>query len=261
VGTDASSELNPTQRFSDRVDDYVRYRPSYPPGVVALLRERAGLSGSSSVADVGAGTGIFTRLLLETGAKVFAVEPNEAMRRAAEDEFRGRSAFVSVAGTAEATGLADRAVQIVTSAQAFHWFDGPAARREFVRILVPEGWCALIWNTPISTATPFAEGYENLKNTYGTDFKRVRHESLGKEGRFAAFFGSGPWSLECLENSQTLDYEGLKGRLLSSSYAPNAGHPSHEPMLKALTELFDWCQVNGVVRMDYVTEVYLGKFN
>ena len=260
MGTDTKSGLNPTGRFTDRVDDYVRYRPGYPAGVLALLRDRAGLSNSSAVADVGSGTGIFTRLLLETGANVFGVEPNEAMRRAAEDEFRGRNAFVSVAGTAEATGLADHSVQIVTSAQAFHWFDGPAARREFMRILVPGGWCALIWNTPVSTGTAFAEGYEALKNTYGTDFKRVRHESLGKQGRFAAFFGSGPWSLECLENSQTLDHDGLKGRLLSSSYAPNAGHPGHEPMLKAMTELFNRCQANGVVRMDYVTEVYLGKF-
>jgi SAM-dependent methyltransferase len=259
VGTPKASDLNPKGRFSDRVDDYVRYRPSYPPGVVALLRERAGLSDSSVVADVGSGTGIFTRLLLDTGARVFAVEPNDAMRRAAEAAFQGRPNFTSVRGSAESTGLPGRSVSLVACAQAFHWFDGAAARAEFMRILEPGGWCALVWNTSVSAGGEFAVGYENLKNEFGTDFKRVRHESLEASGRFSAFFGEGPWTREGLENSQTLDFEGLKGRLLSSSYAPGAGHPRHGAMLEALARLFERCQVEGRVRMDYVTEVFLGR--
>jgi SAM-dependent methyltransferase len=254
-----SNDLAPLRRFSDRVEDYVRHRPGYPHGVIGLLSERAGLSGASTVADVGSGTGIFTRLLLGTGARVFAVEPNDAMRSRAEEEFRACANFVSVPGSAEATGLGDRSVSLVTCAQAFHWFDAESARREFARILAPGGWCALIWNTPLAEGTDFAVGYERIKVEFGTDFQRVRHENIGKAGRFDAFFGAGGWKRERLENSQTLDYEGLKGRLLSSSYAPNAGHPRHGAMLAALQELFDRCRRGGVVRMDYTTEVFLGR--
>jgi SAM-dependent methyltransferase len=252
---------NPLGRFSDRVDDYVRHRPSYPAGVIGLLRERTGLTGASFVADVGSGTGIFTRLLLDTGARVSAVEPNDAMRAAADAAFRGRANFTSVKGTAEATGLGDHSVALVTCAQAFHWFDAARARREFSRILVPEGWCALIWNTPLAAGTDFAAGYEGIKEEFGTDFKRVRHENIEKTARFDAFFGAAAWKRECIENSQTLDLEGLKGRLLSSSYAPNAGHPRHGAMMTALDDLFRRCEKGGVVRMDYTTEVFLGQLS
>jgi SAM-dependent methyltransferase len=250
---------DPLRRFSDRVDDYVRHRPSYPRGVIALLREQAGLGEASVVADIGSGTGIFTRLLLGAGARVWAVEPNDAMRQAAEAEFRDRAAFTSIRGTAEATGLPERSVSLVTCAQAFHWFDAAAARREFMRILEPGGRCALIWNTPLATGTEFAIGYERIKQEFGTDFKRVRHENIEKTGRFPAFFGGGAWHKTCLENSQTLDLEGLKGRLLSSSYAPNLGHPRYGAMIEALEGLFQRCQQEGVVRMDYATEVFLGR--
>jgi SAM-dependent methyltransferase len=247
------------RRFSDRVDDYVRYRPGYPAGVIDLLRARAGLAPASAVADIGSGTGIFTRLLLDAGARVFAVEPNDAMRSAAEFEFRARPGFTSVKGSAEATGLGDHAVALITCAQAFHWFDAARTRREFIRILAPNGWCALVWNTAIVAGTDFAAGYERIKVEFGTDFARVRHENIEKTARFGEFFGSGGWKKECLANSQTLDLGGLKGRLLSSSYAPKAEHPRHGEMMQALEGLFHRCEKGGVVRMDYTTEVFLGK--
>ncbi len=259
MGSSDSAAADPLRRFSDRVDDYVRYRPSYPWGVIKLLREQAGLGEASAVADVGSGTGIFTRLLLKAGVRVFAVEPNDAMRRAAEGELQHQAGFTSIRGTAEATGLPDRSISLVTCAQAFHWFDAAAARREFMRILEPGGRCALIWNTPLGTGTDFAIGYERIKQEFGTDFKRVRHENIEKTGRFPAFFGAGAWHKACLENSQTLDFEGLKGRLLSSSYAPNLGHPRYAAMIDALDELFRRCQQDGVVWMDYTTEVFIGR--
>jgi SAM-dependent methyltransferase len=243
------------------VGDYVRYRPGYPLELIRSLREGAGLAETSAVADVGSGTGIFTRLLLGAGAKVFAVEPNDAMRSAAEAELGALGNFTSVKGTAEATGLGDRSVSLVTCAQAFHWFEAAGARSEFRRILVPGGWCALIWNTPIVGGTEFAEGYERIKGEFGTDFQRVRHENLEKEGRFDAFFGAGGWRKETFDNFQDLDFEGLKGRLLSSSYAPMAGHPRHERMMRALAGLFERSQKGGVVRMDYNTELFLGRLN
>ncbi len=255
----SASDLNPLRRFSDRVEDYVRYRPGYPPEVIDILVSEAALSGASAVADVGSGTGIFTRLLLGTGATVVAVEPNDAMRGAAEAEFRGRANFTSVKGSAEATGLGDRSLSLVTCAQAFHWFDPAGARREFRRILAADGWCALIWNTAIVGGTEFSIGYERIKEEFGTDFKRVRHENIEKSGRFDVFFGAAGWKKECVENSQTLDFEGLKGRLLSSSYAPKEGNPGYEAMIEALEELFIRCRIQGVVRMDYRTEVFLGR--
>jgi SAM-dependent methyltransferase len=241
------------------VEDYVRYRPGYPAGLIRALRSKAGLAQTSVVADVGSGTGIFTRLLLDEGARVFAVEPNDTMRGAAEAELRSRANFVSVKGTAEATGLEDHSVSLVTCAQAFHWFDPAGTRREFRRILAAGGWCALIWNTAIAGGSDFSIGYERIKEQFGTDFRRVRRESVGAAGRLDAFFGAGGWGKECFGNSQTMDFEGLRGRLLSSSYAPKEGHPRHGPMMGALQELFERCRREGVVRMDYTTELFLGR--
>ena len=162
---------DPTARFTSRVDDYVRARPGYPPEVVRLLETECALGPGKSVADVGSGTGILTRDLLETGATVYAVEPNAAMREAAEAALeplsppgeRGRGeGFVSLAATAEATTLPDAAVDLVIAAQAFHWFDRDAARQEFSRILREPRWVALVWNERAESGTPFLEGYETL---------------------------------------------------------------------------------------------------
>jgi len=253
------SDLDPLGRFSDRVEDYARYRPGYPAALIRFLGAKTRLAEASVVADVGSGTGIFTRLLLGTGAKVYAVEPNDAMRSAAEAEFRGRADFVSMKGTAEATGLEDRSVALITCAQAFHWFDAARARQEFRRILIPDGWCALIWNTSIVGSGGFAAGYDSIKEEFRTDVQLVRHEDIEQTGRLDAFFGAGRWSKKCFPNCQTLDFKGLKGRLLSSSYAPKEEHPRHEAMMAALKELFDRCQKGGVIRMDYRTGLFLGR--
>jgi SAM-dependent methyltransferase len=255
----AKGDLNPLGRFSSRVGDYVRYRPSYPASLIDFLKEHAGLGPDSAVADVGSGTGIFTRLLLQAGAKVSAVEPNDEMRAAAEAEFFPNGRFTSVTGTAEATGLPAAGVSLVTCAQAFHWFDPMPTRHEFRRILVPAGRCALIWNTAVRRGE-FAEGYEEIKAAFGTDFKEIRHENIKASERFAAFFGPGGWKRHVFENFQVLEWEGLRGRLMSSSYAPPLGHPGHEPMLAALRALFDRSQRSGSVRMEYETELYLGRF-
>ena len=251
-------DLNPLGRFSDRVGDYVRYRPSYPAGLIELLRERAGLGAGAAVADVGAGTGIFSRLLLQAGARVFAVEPNDGMRAAAEAELGGEPRFASLKGTSEATGLAAASVDLITCAQAFHWFEPVATGREFRRILAPGGHCALIWNTAVRGGE-FAEGYEEIKARFGTDFQQIRHENIKAPERFGPFFGPGGWKRHAFANDQVLDWTGLRGRLLSSSYAPAPGQPGHEPMLAALRALFDRCQQAGSVRMEYETELYLGR--
>jgi len=256
----AKSDFNSLGRFSSRVGDYVRYRPSYPAALADFLKERASLGPGVVVADVGSGTGIFTRLLLQAGAEVFAVEPNDDMRAAAEAEFGAELRFTSVKGTAEVTGLKDASVALATCAQAFHWFDPVKTRHEFRRILVPDGWCALVWNTAVRRGE-FAEGYEEIKGSFGTDFQEIRHENIKASERFGAFFGPGGWKRHVFENFQVLDWDGLKGRLMSSSYAPAAGQPGHEPMIAALRALFERCQRGGTVRMEYETELYLGRFS
>ncbi|HTA24521.1 MAG TPA: class I SAM-dependent methyltransferase [Terriglobales bacterium] len=246
-----------TARFSSRVEKYVRYRPSYPKQVLDLLRSQCGLTSDSVIADVASGTGIFTRLLLENGNRVFGVEPNPDMRRAGEEYLATFERFTSVEGTAEATTLGDRSMDIVAAAQAAHWFDRVKARREFVRILKPGGWAVLIWNERETDSTPFLRDYEKLLLTYGTDYKEVRHERTTDE--IDGFFAPSPFESAVLEMRQDCDYDALEGRLLSSSYIPSSRHPGYEAMLLELRQIFDKYQVNGQVVLAYLTRVYLGQ--
>ena len=247
---------DPTQRFSSRVDNYVRYRPGYPAEVLALLEEQCGLTPNTVVADIASGTGLWTRLLLENGNPVFGVEPNRDMRNAGEEFLRAYPRFTSVAGAAEATTLPDRSVDIVTAAQAAHWFDPPRARREFVRILQPGGWTVLLWNERLTGSTPFLRAYEQLLLDFGTDYKEVRHERTTAEIR--GFFAPSTYQEAVFKYRQEFDYEGLEGRLLSSSYTPQPGHAKYAPMLQALRGIFDQHQRSGQVHFDYDTRVFYG---
>lgn len=249
---------DPTGRFSDRVQTYVRARPGYPPEVVDALRERTGLGPGTVVADVGAGTGIFTRLLEATGAHVHAVEPNEAMLAALIASLAPGSQVRTHRRPAEATNLASASVDLVTAAQAFHWFDRDGAGREFRRILRPGGAVAIVWNGRVTT-TPFTTGYDALLRRWATDLGQVDHRQIPREA-IVEFFGGGPVERLELENHQVLDREGMRDRLLSSSYAPAAGHPDHGPMLADLDRLVDAHAVDGHVRLEYRTELYLGRF-
>jgi len=251
---DSAGSADSTHRFSDRVADYVRYRPHYPEALRRALETEAGLCESSTVADVGCGTGISSSLLLAAGAAVYGIEPNEEMRRAAEALLGADDRFHSVTGTAEATKLPDASVDLVTAGQAFHWFDRARFRAEADRILRPGGRVALFWNKRRTDSTPFLRAYEDLLRRYGTDYAEVDHARLGPDD-FAAFFG-GSYASHRFQNEQRFDFEGLRGRLLSSSYAPGLGQPDHEPMLGALRQLFDAHQEDGEVRFEYDTELY-----
>lgn len=246
-----------TLRFSDRADNYVRYRPGYPPEVIELLRHECGLTPESVVADIASGTGLLTHMLLENGNRVYAVEPNAEMRRAGERILSGYSRLTSVSGTAETTTLADHSVDLVTAAQAAHWFDRPKARREFVRILKPGGWCALIWNERRTDSTPFLRDYEKLLLAYGTDYQDVRHENTtaGIDG----FFAPSPCKKRTFEMKQDFDYAAVEGRLLSSSYTPGRENSNYQPMLKELRRIFDEHQGDGRVSLEYDTRVFYGQ--
>jgi SAM-dependent methyltransferase len=209
------------------------------------------------VADVGSGTGIFAGPLLEMGCVVYGVEPNGEMRAEAERRFAHRPAlFHSVSATAEATTLADRSVDLVVAAQAFHWFDPAKFGAECRRILRPGGRAALVWNTRRVSGTPFLEAYEALLNEYGTDYAAVRHDR-GDPQRLNQFFAGG-FERRTFPNEQRLDEAGLRGRLLSSSYTPGPHDPRRPDMLAALKQLFDRFQQGGAVTIAYDTELYFG---
>jgi SAM-dependent methyltransferase len=248
---------NATSRFSDRVENYVRYRPGYPPEVIKELKSECGLMASHAVADVASGTGIWTRLLLENGNPVFGIEPNAEMRQAGERLLAAFPKFTSVAGTAEATTLADRSVDFVTAAQAAHWFDRAGARREFVRILKPGGWLVLLWNERLTDATAFLRDYEQLLLTYGTDYQDIRHEHT--TSAVNEFFDPSPFQERTFAMRQEFDYAGVEGRLLSSSYAPGPGHSKHAPMLRELRGIFEANAVEGRVAFEYKTRLYFGQ--
>lgn len=248
---------NATSRFSDRVENYVRYRPGYPPDVLQALKRECGLAPGHSIADIASGTGLWTRALLEHGNHVFGVEPNAEMRAAGERLLAGFPKFASVAGTAEATTLADRSVDFVTSAQAAHWFEREKAGREFSRILNSGGWLVLLWNERLTDSTKFLRDYEKLLRTYGTDYEDVRHERT--TDAVNEFFDPAPFQERVFEMRQEFDYAGVEGRLLSSSYAPGPEHSNHAPMLGELRRIFDACAAADRVTFEYKTRLYFGR--
>jgi len=246
----------PTERFTGRVDNYARYRPSYPAAAIDLLEASCGLSPAAVVADVGSGTGILTELLLARGARVLAVEPNRGMREAAEARLGGQARFGSVNGTAEATTLPAASVDLLVVGQAFHWFDGERARREALRVLKPGACAALLWNERPEVLTPFMADYEALLRRHAPEYVRIVARRADVES-MRRFFG-GAMELETFPNEQTFGFEGLKGRLLSTSYAPEPGDAQFEPMMAGLREVYDRHERAGTVTFPYRTLVYFG---
>jgi ubiquinone/menaquinone biosynthesis C-methylase UbiE len=247
-----------TQRFSTRVENYIKYRPGYPPQVLDTLKERCGLTPASVIADVGSGTGILAEIFLRNGNLVYGIEPNREMREAGERLLSGYPNFHSLDAKAEDTTLPDKSVDFVTAGQAFHWFKPAPARSEFSRILKTGGWVVLVWNFRQDATTEFLGAYERMLHTYGTDYAEVQHRGDATEANIIEFYGDPP-QLATFPNSQSFDFEALKGRLLSSSYTPEPGHPNHEPMLHALRTIFDEHQENGRVTFEYDTRLYYGR--
>jgi len=248
--------MKPTERFSDRVESYVKFRPSYPTELIELLAAEAGNADRKICADIGSGTGILTELLLSRFNKVFAVEPNTKMRSYAEKSLAQYPNFVSITADAENTTLATDSVDLITVAQAFHWFDRPKFLLECRRILKPIGYVALIWNKRI-TDTPFLEIYESLLKTYATDYNEINHQKVTVE-QIAEFFAGG-YRKVVFPNSQLFDLPGVYGRLDSSSFAPKQDKPEFDIMRSELKKAFDEFSDAGMISFNYETELYLGK--
>jgi len=241
-------------RFSDRVENYVKFRPSYPAEIFGVFAAEMNWSPESSVADVGSGTGISARPFLERGNTVFGVEPNAEMRRAAEHFLAPFPKFRSIDGTAEATTLPDASVDLVVAAQAYHWFDAPRARDEFERILKPGGFVALIWNERLLDANAFLIEYESLLKEFANDYDQVRHDLIDiarLEHEFRANF-----ALAAFSNAQILDFQGLKGRLHSSSYMPPETDRRAPALSVKLKTLFDKYSENGRISLLYQTNIF-----
>ncbi|WP_227014047.1 class I SAM-dependent methyltransferase [Paenibacillus psychroresistens] len=236
----------------------MKYRPSYPQEAIDYLFNTVGLNSESEIADIGAGTGIFTQLLLQRGSHVTAVEPNQAMREAAGHMLAGESRYTSVTGSAEETQLQSDSVDYIVCAQAFHWFDQAAAQLEFRRVLKSGGKAALIWNSRLRKGSAFLEQYEQLLNKFGSDYAKVNHSNISQDA-LIAFFKQGEMKVGRFKISQKVDFDGLTGRLLSSSYIPEIGHPSYEPMMVELSGIFERNNQHGTVSIDYETEVYWGE--
>ncbi|SDS43572.1 Methyltransferase domain-containing protein [Paenibacillaceae bacterium GAS479] len=245
------------ERFSSRVEDYVKYRPSYPAEVLDEIMAQGELVAESAVADIGAGTGIFSGLLMERGLRVMAIEPNADMARAAWAQHGPNDLFGIMLAPAEETGLSSHSMDAIVCAQSFHWFDAEAARVEFARILKPDKRVFLVWNTRLLSGSPFLEQYEELLHRLGTDYGSVNHRNVNGD-KLESFFREGTMTLKTFPNSQLFDFDGVKGRLLSSSYAPQPGHPKYEQMLEELRRIFDETQTDGTVSFDYETELYSG---
>jgi SAM-dependent methyltransferase len=248
---------NAAERFTARAVDYARYRPRYPRSLVTLLEAELGLRPEWRIADLGSGTGLSSEPFLAHGNPVWAVEPNDEMRRAAEELLGASPLFHSVAGHAERTGLPDADFDLILAAQAFHWFDVDAARAETLRILRPGGWAVLVWNTRRSDDSAFLRAYEELLQRHGTDYGTVRHDRLARAA-LERFFG-GPFTARVLENEQRMDRDALRGRLASTSYVPAHGQPGHAAMMRDLDTLFDVHQERGQVRFPYDLEVYWAR--
>jgi len=248
-------DSNSTTRFTGRVENYIKYRPSYPVEVIEYLKSEGILRSDSVIADIGSGTGISAELFLKNGNAVYGVEPNDAMREAAEKLLSAYSNFKSINATAEETTLPDNSIDLIICAQAFHWFDIPKVKIEFKRILKPTGRICLIWNERILDGNPFLAAYEKLLLKYGTDYKNVRHENID-EKKLNEFYDSA-YTKKTFPNKQVFDLAGVTGRLLSSSYTPQYDSPLYEPMLAELNEIFEKNQVNGKIEFLYDTNIYI----
>jgi SAM-dependent methyltransferase len=245
-------------RFSNRVANYVKYRPGYPREILELFASEMGLAEDSVIADIGSGTGFSSRLFLENGNTVYGVEPNAEMRRAAEEYLAGFPNFISHDGTAEETNLGSATVDFIIAAQAFHWFDAAKTRNEFERILRRGGYIALIWNERQLDTTEFLREYEKLLLKYATDYTKVRHENIDQE-KLNDFF-QGDFRRATFENIQVFDFDGIRGRMLSASYMPAEEDPRFPSLEKELRELFTQQEENGRIKVFYDTNIYYKQY-
>jgi len=246
------------ERFTGKADIYKKYRPSYSKELMDYLYSQVGFGQDSTVADIGSGTGIFSRLLLEKGSKVYCVEPNEDMRMTAEKDLLGFENFISVNGNDKNTGLPDKSIDFITAAQAFHWFDRQAFKSECQRILKPGGKVAIVYNGPEDCE--FVRKRDIISEKYAVGDKKGFRQRGDPPGEYADFFMNGVCENKTFRNDLQFDRESFIGRDLSRSYSPKeeTDPEKYYGLIKELGELFDGYNINGIVNFPHITVSYVG---
>lgn len=250
--------MDSKQLFSGRADHYARWRPSYPGPLVDALLGLVFPKENPVIADIGAGTGIFSELLLSRGAVVYGVEPNFDMRETAKRELQRFERFYPVAGSAEHTGLEDQSVDGVSVAQAFHWFDPVKFREECRRILKPGGRVALVWNFLDDSAPVVRENNRLCKEICQKNVETLAGSAMLQE-MCRCFFHDGRYTFIRHPNDFSCDREGFLGLSLSSSYAPKQGEEHYTRFVEALGSLFDRYQTDGRLILPNYAHCYIGR--
>ncbi len=247
----ASSKPDPILRFFNRAENYARYRPAYPSAIVDLLKEDCHLTAESIIADVGSGTGALAELLLNNGNRVDGIEPNGEMRDIGVLHLKKYPLFASIAATAESTTLADHTIDFVTVGRAYQWFDENLALAEFSRILKPYGWLVIAWIKRRETSE-FLKAYEQFLQTHGTDYTIMRQRRAESERQLGLWLMRTQMPVE----EQRLDFESLRGLVLSLSNCPHPRDPEFPSMMGKLENLFQRYKEEGRVVLEYDAIVY-----
>lgn len=246
-----------TERFSGRVENYVRYRPHYPKEIITFLKKSISFTDQWIVADIGSGSGISSELFLKNGNVVMAIEPNQEMRAAAEAQFKKKKKFISLKGTAENTTLPENSVDLIVAGQAFHWFNQRKSKKEFQRISTPNGYLLLMWNER-DMNSPVQKAYHQMLLELAPKYEEVCQQNINEKA-IKSFFSPNPFTFHSIPQSQFFDLEGFKGRLFSTSYAPIGIEKEEKILIKRLKKIFDQFNVNGLLEFPYHCKIYCGK--
>jgi SAM-dependent methyltransferase len=250
--------LKSTDKFTDKAEVYAKYRPSYPHEYIEYLISETGLHEDCIIADIGSGTGILSRQLLERGFTVIGVEPNDDMRTIAEQTLNLDSRFISVKATAENTTIKDNCIDLVTVAQAFHWFDIEQFRMECQRILKQDAKVALVWNSRDGSSDLNKESADVCQK-YCPNFKGFSGGMEETPITFQQFFKDGKYDFKYFRNDLPYNLIGFLGRYLSASYSPKKTDKEYNPFITALSNLFDKYSNDGIIVIPNITRSYLGK--
>ncbi|UYP44080.1 hypothetical protein NEF87_000365 [Candidatus Lokiarchaeum ossiferum] len=247
---------DPKTRFTSRSKYFSKFRPSYPNEIINLLKKKRILQETTTIADIGSGTGILSELFLKENNLVYGIEPNSEMRQESAKLLQIYPNFQPLNGSAEATSLRSDSIDLITVGQAFHWFDMKQAIFEFKRILKSRGTVLLVWNLRKTVGSSFNEIYEDIMLKYGSDYAYLKKPLL-----FENFFPNNHNEYYHFETQQLLDFQGFIGRTLSSSYIPLEKDPQYAPMYEELKNIFYNNQIQGKVVFEYNTEMIISYFD
>jgi ubiquinone/menaquinone biosynthesis C-methylase UbiE len=250
-------ERDPIKRFSGRAENYEKYRPSYPKEVLMELKTKISMTNDKIIVEIGSGTGKLSKILLEEGYKVYAVEPNDEMRNVAEKLLNDYRTFTSINGRAENTTLESNKADFIITAQAIHWFEPTKSLKEFHRILKPDGKLAVIWNQRDIQGSILQKKYEEILLKFSPEYRKMPHRNLDKFKMAEYIEPSSLKEYRC-RYSQILTFAEMKGRLDSTSYVPKKDHHSYPALMNELDLFFKNFELNGKIEFPYVTRLFYG---